>query len=370
MFPATNRRDSKQLKYRSFIIYCRKDDEGKDDAIDYRCRLKKDQAVEPRSTKHPLFAGFRCPICSKVCREPTRLSSSFWTAASKVIEFNQSIQSLSESSSTFLIRGKSSSASFRVATHLLFMPSFPASTIFVLNWRQARRRRKEVICLSLCPKQYAEESLFLGMRFFYKRALHLLSSMFTMEEDYVVAAFLHLNYKQLRGATHSQLSNCHASCRMSLFPGSSLTGVPSEVEDEQLHKNGKHLMTALMDKSKKKKKVSPSDDFDRYNQFHVDDNDQFPNSLDFWKGKDNQVSFPNLSRLALRCLSVSCSLATVERQFSAAGQLMTQRRSSLDPSTVNNIIFLRAMEKNSSVIQWHCAVCSMQFSRVYIFFCS
>ena len=114
---------------------------------------------------------------------------------------------------------------------------------------------------------------------------------------------------------------------------------PSEEEDEQPNKNGKRLMTALMDKAKKKRKVSSSDEVDRYNELHIDDNEQFQNPLDFWKRKSNQVSFPNLFRLALRHFAVPCSSAAVERQFSAAGQLVTQRRSSLDPATVNNIIF-------------------------------
>jgi hypothetical protein len=175
--------------------------------------------------------------------------------------------------------------------------------------------------------------------------------MFTMEEDYVLAAFLHPNYKQLRGATHSQIAICHASCRMSLISSSSPVGTPSGEEDEQPNKNGKRLMMALMDKSKKRRKVSSSDEVDRYNELYIDDNDQFQNPLNFWKRKDHQMSFPNLSRLALRCFSVPCSSAAVERQFSAAGQLITQRRSSLDPATVNNILFLRSPEKNPSVIQ-------------------
>jgi hypothetical protein len=138
---------------------------------------------------------------------------------------------------------------------------------------------------------------------------------------------------------------------MFLLSSSSPVAGPSEEEDEQPNKNGKRLMTALMDKAKKKRKVSSSDEVDRYNELHVDDNDQFQNPLDFWKRKSNQVSFPNLFRLALRHFAVPCSSAAVERQFSAAGQLVTQRRSSLDPVTVNNILFLRSMERNPSVTQ-------------------
>jgi hypothetical protein len=108
--------------------------------------------------------------------------------------------------------------------------ALPCITIFVLNSKQERRKRKEVRFLSFYHQQHAEDSFFLGIRFFYKRALHLLTSLFTMEEDYIVAAFLHPNYKQLRGAIHSQMANCYAACRISLLPNASSLSAPSEEE--------------------------------------------------------------------------------------------------------------------------------------------
>jgi len=46
----------------------------------------------------------------------------------------------------------------------------------------------------------------------------------------------------------------------------------------------------------------------------------------------------------------ACSSATVERKFSAAGQLFTQRRPSLEPSTTNDILFLRLIENSKRLI--------------------
>ena len=180
--------------------------------------------------------------------------------------------------------------------------------------------------------------------------------MFTMEEEYIVSAYLHPNFKQLRGATHSQIANCYAACRITIVPHASPSAAPSEEEDEQTNKNGKRLMTTLMDKKKKKRKLSSADEVDRYNELLIEDGAHFQNPLDFWKQRSNQVMFPNLFRLALQYFAIPCSSAAVERQFSAAGQLITQRRSSLDPSTVNNIIFLRSIEKNSHATQWCCVL--------------
>ena len=56
--------------------------------------------------------------------------------------------------------------------------------------------------------------------------------------------------------------------------------------------------------------------------------------------------FPNLSKLARRIYSIPCTSAAVEREFSVAGQIVNQRRSNLDPTTVNNILFLRSIENN------------------------
>jgi hypothetical protein len=55
--------------------------------------------------------------------------------------------------------------------------------------------------------------------------------MFTMEDDYIMAAFLHPNYKQLRGVTSSQITDCHSTCRLFLLPDPSPSVILEEVED-------------------------------------------------------------------------------------------------------------------------------------------
>ena len=57
-------------------------------------------------------------------------------------------------------------------------------------------------------------SSFVGIRFFYRRAYELLKKMFLLESDHVLAAFLNPNYKQLRGATPTQIADCYHRCRL------------------------------------------------------------------------------------------------------------------------------------------------------------
>ena len=64
------------------------------------------------------------------------------------------------------------------------------------------------------------------------------------------------------------------------------------------------------------------------------------NPLPFWK--DYQHKFSCLSLLAR-----PVTLAVAERSFSAADLAVTKRRSSLDPNTVNDVLFVRSIQKCS-----------------------
>jgi hypothetical protein len=180
--------------------------------------------------------------------------------------------------------------------------------------------------------------------------------MFLLEGDHIVAAFLHPNYKQLRGATTNQIADCYHLCRCVLLPAD-----PMEVEEnneeatvtdsiaEPRSKRPKLLITSLMDKNVPEKK-RPSDEIDRYINLQLDPNVTYTNPLEFWQQSQHHQSFPNLSRLARQYFSIPCSSAAVERQFSAAGMIINQRRANMDPSTLNNVIFLRSVEKHNCKI--------------------
>ncbi|CAF1451124.1 unnamed protein product [Adineta ricciae] len=136
------------------------------------------------------------------------------------------------------------------------------------------------------------------MKFFTKRAQQLLNSMFQVDDIHVIGAFLHPNYKTLRFTTSTQIDYCHQACRNATVPD----GVDNEQDEETpdgkpKEKRQNLFMESLMDYNMevKRKKVNS---------------------------------------------------AAVEREFSAAGQIVSQRRSTIDPSTVNNILFLRSIENN------------------------
>jgi hypothetical protein len=176
--------------------------------------------------------------------------------------------------------------------------------------------------------------------------------MFVIENAYVMATFLHPNYKQLRGATPSQIADCYRTCRSAMLPVETSDDVrndedsDAEGDPEPRPKRAKVLMTSLMDKNITHRKHT-SDEVDHYIKLQLDENTQYPDPLVFWQQPQHHLAFPNLARLAKHYFSIPCSSAAVERQFSAAGQIVNQRRCNLDPTTVNDIIFLRSVEKRN-----------------------
>ncbi len=72
------------------------------------------------------------------------------------------------------------------------------------------------------------------------------------------------------------------------------------------------------------------------------DDSSFNNPLDWWRIKAQQ--FPLISKLALRLLAIPATSAPSERVFSAAGLTIANDRSSLDPTTANELVFLHEIK--------------------------
>ena len=81
---------------------------------------------------------------------------------------------------------------------------------------------------------------------------------------------------------------------------------------------------------------SPSQEFDRYLAAPADDH--ATDALQWWAA--NAQFYPATARIARQYLSVPATSAQSERQFSAAGRLISKLRSRLDPDRVDTIIFL------------------------------
>ncbi|CAF3022330.1 unnamed protein product [Rotaria sp. Silwood2] len=85
-----------------------------------------------------------------------------------------------------------------------------------------------------------------------------------------------------------------------------------------------------------------NDESDKYLRMNIEDIYKQSHPLLFWK--HNQNKFPCLSLLARRLFSIPVTSAAVEHSFSAADLAVTERRSSLDPSTVNDILLVESIQ--------------------------
>ncbi|CAF3360743.1 unnamed protein product, partial [Rotaria socialis] len=135
------------------------------------------------------------------------------------------------------------------------------------------------------------------------------------------ASFLHWNYKQLRGATKTQIESCHAYCRGLVLPDT--TGDDPVISGKDIcepsSKKSK-FMLQLMDKNETVKEPGMSE-IDRCNSLTVEE--EYTNPLTFWQQQQIQLAYPTLYRLAKRTFAVPCSSGAVERQFSAAAAPVT-----------------------------------------------
>ncbi|CAF1319227.1 unnamed protein product [Adineta ricciae] len=98
-----------------------------------------------------------------------------------------------------------------------------------------------------------------------------------------------------------------------------------DINYEPRVKRTKLLMTSLMDKNVSGRNRS-SDKVDQYIKLTLDCKSCYTNPLMFWKQSKYHLAFPNLARLAKYYFSIPCSSASPERQFSAAGYIVNQRR--------------------------------------------
>ena len=91
------------------------------------------------------------------------------------------------------------------------------------------------------------------------------------------------------------------------------------------------------------RKPTKADKLTKYLEMHIDKTRLSQNPLEFWK--ENRTIYPILARVARKIHCIPATSAAVERQFSGAGAVSNERRTSLAPERLDNILFIRAMEK-------------------------
>ena len=175
--------------------------------------------------------------------------------------------------------------------------------------------------------------------------------MFAFDEKHLAAAVLHSLYRRLTFAIAYSKTIAHSYIRQQIDEILNLHHQQPTTVSEPSKKKHKSMEDQFADPED----INMNDDInivskstfrngklDKYLRMTVENNYKQSNPLPFWK--DNEQKFPCLSLLARRLFSIPVTSAAIERSFSAADLVITERGSSLDPDTVNDILFFGSIQ--------------------------
>lgn len=187
--------------------------------------------------------------------------------------------------------------------------------------------------------------------------------MFELDVRYYVASLLHPKYRQLKGCSKNERERVYKYIRKRM---SEIINESTEEPEviQPIYKKMK-TQTSIFEQyeddsdfnepmddntssgSEDYAFIPPKvDELARYLSMDIDKTFLCEDPLEFWR-KHQQI-FPVLTKLARRIHCIPASSAAVERQFSGAGVVINERRTSLEPAQVNNILFIRSVQSVES----------------------
>jgi hypothetical protein len=180
--------------------------------------------------------------------------------------------------------------------------------------------------------------------------------MFVLEPIHFAATFLHPRYRYLRKCSNNQINSCKNYVRREIKEIVEREKLKTSLLNRQPERAIDQTNSAEPPPKKKKRfgqeyesgELSDEygeteDEVDKYLSMQIAPELILDNPLVFWK--ENQTNLPLLSKLARMIHCIPATTASVERGFSAGGLVMSERRSSINPQNVNNILFLRSVTR-------------------------
>ncbi|CAF1080327.1 unnamed protein product [Adineta ricciae] len=200
-----------------------------------------------------------------------------------------------------------------------------------------------------------------GIKFFLNRMRGLFNEMFELDIRHYSATLLHPKYRSLKACTYTERAECYKYVRqqMQLIYIEPNESNQKEVEEPAAKKfkgdlfrrfesDGSDVRQEDGGESGNESEEYPissrkTDELDRYLNLEFEKLKLSSNPLTFWN--DQHDKFPLLSCLARRIFSIPATSTSVERQFSGAGLVIQERRTSLNPEQLDNILLIRSMRK-------------------------
>lgn len=180
--------------------------------------------------------------------------------------------------------------------------------------------------------------------------------MFHLDKKHLAAALLHPQYRKLTFIDDYKRSKTHIYVQQLLTElyayGIDQNKKPTATTSEPLKKKHKTIEEQFVDPediydgtfgSTSSSTTPKFDELEMYLKMTIDDKFKISNPLPFWQCHQENLS--NLAKLARRLYSIPATSAGVERQFSAAGIVINERRCSLNPETVEEVMLVRSVQK-------------------------
>jgi hypothetical protein len=176
--------------------------------------------------------------------------------------------------------------------------------------------------------------------FLKDKCLTILERKIELQDLHFAAAMLNPNYRTLREATKSEQTQAQRYVKKRLQAitqsvASSAQANSSSSDDD----DNRHYLSKYVDNPRISKKQDELSQYLKMDHRETNAND----ILSFWKTMAD--SLPNLARVASQILTVPGTSSSVERSFSVSGQIISERRSSISPDLVDDILFLRSVKK-------------------------
>ncbi len=203
--------------------------------------------------------------------------------------------------------------------------------------------------------------IVLGLRILRLRLLELFNLMFELDLRHYTATLLHPRYRQLKGCSNTECEEVHSYVREEMkriiyeskqqqdtvSPEMKKRKVQVSILQEYEDDNNNISDSSKLDDNSSGSedfayKAVQSDELTRYLAMDLDKSKLSSNPLEFWK--EHQGIFPILSMLARQIHCIPASSAAVERCFSSTGFIVNERRTSLHPDQIDNIIVIRSVE--------------------------
>ncbi|CAM4821484.1 unnamed protein product [Rotaria magnacalcarata] len=171
-----------------------------------------------------------------------------------------------------------------------------------------------------------------------------------MKDILFIATILHPNLKSFNHTPH-QKYYAEALLKSEFDKYHDLQQRPSSSNNnnkkrKQIHEHKRANLASKLDDifdlasspNKSQDETETKTEFDKY----IQDNtkiDKDMNLLIYWK--NNESTYPTLAKIAKRILSIPATNTSVERLFSDSGNTITNRRTRLQTSKVNQLLFIR-----------------------------